>query len=346
MSIENPKKEFNDINDSFFYKKELDKKEKQIITLKNKINNLILNKNSLLSQIDKSYQKNIPSLKNISPQNNSSKNKLSASLQALKNHNSIFKKQLNLSEKIGDKYSNTFQYKLLSAQKEIENLTIMNASKDKIIMNIQKFINNINNVVCNGKINLNLNNIDIPTFIKNLKKLEYKIMKKLNKIPKPYKIPEAIIKKVKENSIRKQKTEILLGKQKQLFIIPFSQKNKINTQTTINESKYSNNSFKNQNYICPNYSNKKIKDFKKIKSSIGRNKSIQKNINLKENTIKLKRYFLSKNDDIYTKKYIKSSDNKYYKEYLKTINYEISFSRILNDNGNSNGLVNKKFIDK
>lgn len=339
--------EFNDFNESFSYRKELAKKDKQIIMLKNKINNLVFNKNSLINQIDKSFiQKNIPSVKCISPKSNSNsmKNNLHSSFQPLQNHNSTFKKKLNLSNKIGDKYSNTFQYKLLSAQTEIENLTIMNTSKDKIIMSMQNFINNINNVVCDGKINLNLNIIDIQTFIINLKKLEQKIMKKLNKIPKPYKISESLIKKIKDNSIKKQKTEAISGTKNKLYIIPFNQISKICNQSSINESKNSNNSPKNfvSHY---NYIKKKMKEPKNIKSSSRRNN------NIKENTLEIKRYLLSKKEDKYSKKlndkkYMKSLDNKYYKEYLNTINNEMSFSRILNDNGNSKSLFNKKIFDK
>ena len=80
----------------------------------------------------------------------------------------------------------------------------MNTTKDNIINNIQKFINNLNNVVCNGKINLNLNQIDIRTFTINLKKLELKIINRIKRVPKLKKIPESIIKKNKENQITKK----------------------------------------------------------------------------------------------------------------------------------------------
>ena len=353
MSIKTAQNEFNDFNESFSYRKQLAKKDKQIIMLQNKINNLIFNKNSLINQIDKSIiQKNITSLKSISPKSNSNsiKHNFYPSFQPLQDHNSMFKKKLNLSDKIGDKYSNTFQYKLLSAQTEIENLTIMNTSKDKIIMTMQNFINNINNAVCDGKINLNLNIIDIPTFIINLKKLEQKVMKKLNKIPKSFKISESLIKKIKDNSIKKQKTEVISGTKNKLYIIPFNQISKIYNQSSINESKYSNNSFQKQNFVCQNYIKKKIKEPKNIKYSSRRNKSIHKNINIKDNTLKIKKFLLSKKEEKYitipVKKHMKSLDNKYYKEYLNTINNEMSYSRILNDNGNNKSILNKKFIDK
>ena len=172
MSIKKSNNEFDDNNNLSFYQNELAKKDKQISNLQKKINNLFFNKNSLIYQIDKSIHKNIPSLKNISPQNHYQKNKLYSSFQTSPYDNTLLlKNKLNLNEQIGEKYNNTIQYKLLSAQREIENLTTMNTTKDKIIMNMQYFINNINKEVCNGKLNLNINNIDINTFIINLKRL-------------------------------------------------------------------------------------------------------------------------------------------------------------------------------
>ena len=169
MSIKKSNNELDDINNLSFFHNELAKKDKQILKLQKKINNLLYNKNSLVSQIDKSIHRNIPSLKNISPQNNYSKNRLYTSLQTLQYENSLLKNKLNLNDQIGGKYNHIFHYKLLSAQKEIENLTTMNNTKDKIIMSLQNFINNINNIICKGKLNLDINQIDIKTFILNLK---------------------------------------------------------------------------------------------------------------------------------------------------------------------------------
>jgi hypothetical protein len=180
MSLKKSNNEFDSINNESIYHTELAKKDKQILILRNRINNLVLNKNSLISQFDNSKQKNIPSLKNISPKNNLPiKNKLISSIQTLKHENSILRNKMDLANNIEDKYSDTIKYKLLSAQKEIDNLTIMNTNKDNIIMNMQNFLNNLNNIICNGKINLNLEQIDIKTFITNLKQLEQKIVYKL-----------------------------------------------------------------------------------------------------------------------------------------------------------------------
>jgi len=348
MSLIKTNNELDKLNNISLYKSELALKNKQILNLQNKINNLILNKNSLISQIDKS-KKNTPSSKNISPQNNRSNNKLYSSIQTLEYENSLLRNKLNLGTKIGDKYRSTFQYKLLSAEKEIENLTIMNSIKDNIIMNMENFINNLNNIFCNGKINLNLNKLNLSAFITNLKKLEQKIIQKIQKIPKPNKIPESIIRKVKEIPIKKQNTEFALMKKKQLYIYPLNQRNtnKLYTQTSINDSKHSNNSLIKQNFTCQNYSKKKMKNLKEIIALTERNNSIHKKNNLKENTLKLKRFLLSRREDIHNKrnlkKHMKSLDNRFYNDYLKTINNEMSLSRLLSDN--SNGGLPKKTID-
>ena len=332
MSLKKSNNELNDINNSSLYQRELALKDKLIISLQNKINNLILNKNSLISQIDNH------SLKNISPPKNISKNNLHSSIHLMQIQNTLLRNKLNLSAKIGKKFNNTFQFRLFSAQKEIENLTIMNTTKDSIINNMQKFINNLNNAACNGKINLNLNQIDVKTFIINLKKLEQKIINKIKKVPKMNKIPESLIKKIKENPIRKQKTDISLCYKNKIDLIPY----KLNTISSINEN---NN---NSNTNTQNYSKKKTKQLKYIKSATGRNKNII-NRNAKEKTLKLKRFFLAKNDEIYNqfnnKKHMNSLDNKN-KEYIKTINNEINYSRLFNENGNGNGIFHKKIIDK
>lgn len=346
MSLNKINAEYVDMNSSYLYKKMIEKKDKQIKSLQNKINNLLLNKNSLISQIDKPIQR-IPSLKTISPKNIYSKNKIFSSIY----QDTISQNQLNLSVIKGDKYKNTFQYRLLSAQKEIENLTIMNTSKDNIILNMQTFINNLNNAVCNGKLNLNLNQIDIRLFIINLKFLEQKILKILQKIKAPNKIPDSIIESIRENSKKKPK---IGNNKKGLYIIPlFSRINKLNTQSSLNDnSKHSNNtnnSLKKPKISLNDYSKKELKEWKNNKSLTGKHKKIQFR-NLKENSIKLQRSFLSKKCDINPKapfkKNINNTDNRYGKENWKTINSEMSFSRILNENNNGNAFLNKMITEK
>ena len=359
MSFKTANNAFDSRNDISLYQNELALRDKEISNLKNKINNLIFNKNSLISQMDKSHKKRtIPSSKNVSPQTHNTYKKIYSSFHALQNDNSLIKDKMNLNVRIGDKYNDTYQFKLLSAQKEIENLTIMNANKDNIIMNMQTFLYNLNNIFCNGKINLNINKIDIRTFICNLKKLEEKIIKKLHIIiPKPNKIPESIIKRLKDNPIKKQNTETVLIKKKHLYIYPLNQRNnnnnsnKIYTQANIN---LNDNSIKKGNITCQSIcTKKKIKDWRDIIDSAGRYNSLKKKKHMKDNKLRLKRLFLAKNNEInykeLSKKHLKSSDNKNNNEYLKTINNEISLSgMLLNDNIyiNTNGVFSKKIIDK
>ena len=107
MSLKKFNNELNDIDNSSLYQKELAKKDKLIKCLQIKINNLILNKNSLISQIDNH------SLKNISPPKNIPKNNLHSSIHLMQIKNSLLKNKLNLSAKINKKFNNTFQYRLL-----------------------------------------------------------------------------------------------------------------------------------------------------------------------------------------------------------------------------------------
>ena len=317
MSLKKSNNEFDSINNESIYHTELARKDKQILILRNRINNLVLNKNSLISQFDNSKQKNIPSLKNISPKNNLSiKTKLISSIQTLKYENSLLRNKMGLTKKIEDKYSDTIKYKLLSAQKEIDNLTIMNTNKDNIIMNMQNFINNLNNIICNGKINLNLEQIDIKTFIKNLKQLEQKIVSKLQNKSKPNKIPKDLIKDAKQNTLIKQKAEISLLKKRHLYIIPL-----INRKHNKRIS----------NHLSMNKTSNKYNDWKEMRCLTGRNKD--------RSTLKLRRYFLTKqNTEISSspiKEKMRSLDiDDYFKVTNTSTNNEVYKKRVLTDNGN------------
>ena len=331
MSIKKLNNDFQTINNQPIYHSQRAKKEKQILTLKNKINNLIVSKNSLISQINNSKQKNIPSPKNISPKNHLTiHNKLISSIRILDNENFILKNKMDISNKLKDKYNDTIKYKLSSAQKEIDNLTIMNTNKDHLIMIMQKFINNLNNIVCNGKINLNIEKIDIKTFIKNLNQLEQKLISKLFKKIKSQsnKIPEDIIKDAKQNSIMKQKTQESFVKKKDLYIIPLINMKhikKINSHISINKStKYSNNSL---NSIYQNSSNNKYNNWKEMRCLTGKHKD--------KSTLKFRQYFLAKqnfdNSNSPIKEKMKSLNTD---DYFKISNNEIHMKRLLTVNVN------------
>ena len=341
MSMKNSINEDNKSNYSFF-KNQLAKKDKQISFLQKKINKLILNKNSLLSQVDSSLNKkckNMISLKSISPQNVMKHNKLFSSINTFKNENYRSRNIMNLSNQIEYKYSSSFKYQFLNAQKEIENLTVMNTNKDNIIMSVQNFLNNLNNIVCKGKLNLDLNQIDIKTFIANLKNLEIKIIAKLQKIIKPNKIPNSIIRKVKDQPIRKQKTEVSLMNKKNLYIIPPNKRNykKINIQIN-NNRKVSNRSLNKKNNNSLNFNNNKNENMKPIWNLTGTNKE--------KHFLELKNFILNKKEQEFS---ITP------KEYIKNINHNLNGNFNINNNEiisnsllsyNSNGNLYKKINKK
>jgi hypothetical protein len=261
------------------------------------------------------------------------------SIRILDNENCILKNKMDISNKIKDKYNDTIKYKLLSAQKEIDNLTIMNTNKDHLIMIMQKFINNLNNIVCNGKINLNIEKIDIKTFIKNLNQLEQKLISKLIKKIKSQsnKIPEDIIKEAKQNSIMKQNTQVSFVKKKDLYIIPLIKMNhikKINSNISINKSnKYSNNSL---NSIYQNNSNNKYNNRKEIRCLTGKNND--------KPAFKFRQYFFLKqnfdNSNSPIKEKMKSLNTD---DYFKITNNEIHMKRLLTITGNDSLLKKSNF---
>ena len=316
-------------NNSFsIYQIELEKKENQISELQNQINSLIQNKNNILFQAEKvnnlsqiSHTSNDNSFQN----NNINHNNLISLVQLLQQENSLLKNKLNLELKIDNKNSNSMQYKLLCAQKEIEILTKMNNDKDNIIMNMQNFINNINKVISNEKINLNLNIIDMKTFAANLKELEQKIISKLPKIPKFNKIPNYYIKKVKENSFKKQKTDISFNSKNYLNKIPLYNKNiniKLKTNYSLNSSINNNRSLKKNNLIHSKNNNDECKD---IRCTTCRNKSKNDAQFYKQRKkIRLRGILSTKPEEVYSrtpkKEHIKSFEGGYYNDYLKSIN--------------------------
>ena len=337
MSLKKSNNEFDSINNESIYHTELARKDKQILILRNRINNLVLNKNSLISQFDNSKQKNIPSLKNISPKNNLTiQNKLISSIQTLNYENSLLRNKMGLTKKIEDKYSDTIKYKLLSAQKEIDNLTIMNTNKDNIIMNMQNFINNLNNIICNGKINLNLEQIDIKTFIKNLKQLEQKIVSKLQNKSKPNKIPKDLIKDAKQNTLIKQKAEMSLLKKRHLYIIPLINRKhnkRISNHLSVNKtSKVSNNSLNMNNTICQNSSKNKYNNWKEMRCLTGKHKD--------KSNLKFRQYFLAKQNISPIKEKMKSLNTD---DYFKISNNEIHMKRLLTVNVNDSFLKKNKY---
>ena len=335
------------------YQKELENKDQQIFELQNKIKYLLQkqDKNEIISQNNKNnnpYQKFLnkePNSNTISFQNNISQNHLLSLIQTLQQENTLLKNKLNVGQKIEDKYTDTIQYKLISAKNEIENLTKMNNNKDNIIMNMQNFINNINKLITNDKINLNINQIGIKTFIDNLKELEQKIFSKFEKMEKNSKIQSHIDKR-NRTFMQKQKTELRLNKfninKKYYYQIPINKnvnKNLISNKSKTNKNLIPKKSTNTTNNICEKCIMNRKNQCEDIRCTTCRKKSKNNEKFYKERKrLRLKGFLLTKPEGIFSrtpkKEHIKSKENKYYNEYLKNITSKNknTFSNINNDN--------------
>ena len=337
--------------------KEINSKNKQIYELQNELNSLIQNKTNLSTQND-TYKtlNNITNISyepqnSISFQNNVSQNHLLSLIQILQQENNLLRNKLSQGQNIEDKYSNTIQYKLLSAKNEVENLKRMITTKDNIIMNLQNFINNINKIISNGKINLNINQLDTKEFIINLKELETKIILSLQKNPKNQrntKILQPKLSKTSNSILKKEKTDQGFLNKKYIHKIPqrkpiknintkklsFSQKSHFNTSISTNKP----------NYSCENTNINNRNECNDIRCGTCRKKSKNNEKFYKERKkLRLKGFLLTKPEGIFSrtpkKDHIKCRNNNYYQEYLKNISKE--YSNIFNDEEISS-FLNKK----
>ena len=172
---------------SYLYR-EIDKKNIQIQEYKKRITNLIDEKTYLLKQIDElkilnnqirasseqEYNQNF----NIYKQREAA---FSNTIQFLQNENENLRKNLSQKEDIEKNFNNTYNYKILIANNEIENLKMMNNENNIIINNVQNFLNNILSKADNiSNLSFDLKEIDYNLFIDNLKTLENSIISKLS----------------------------------------------------------------------------------------------------------------------------------------------------------------------
>ena len=171
---------------SYFYK-ELSLKNKQISDLQSRITSLITTNQSLTSKINELQSKNYNlSLQNEKDSNQSLYNsqqqqtQFNSQIKALKNENVFLKQRLNKEENIESNYHNTIMYKLSNAQKEIDNLSVMNTYKDTILYHMQEFYNKLNNYTgVKYQYELDYCNDDLNTYMKHLKEIESKVMNEL-----------------------------------------------------------------------------------------------------------------------------------------------------------------------
>ena len=167
----------------YFYK-ELDKKNKYISELKTRINNLLDEKLSLHNEIKDLKNKNFQISQNKNSENNQiniqSKNNeknLYKLIRNLQNENQNIKNLLNKKEGINNNFNSTYFSELNKYQKENDNLRILNAVKDNILIEMEKFLNKLNEI-CGTKLDiiLDYSNDDIEVYFRNLKILEKKII--------------------------------------------------------------------------------------------------------------------------------------------------------------------------
>ena len=167
----------------YFYK-ELDKKNKYISELKTRINNLLDEKLSLHNEIEDLKNKNFQISQNKNSENNKiniqSKNNeknLYNLIRNLQNENQNIKNLLNKKEGINNNFNSTYFSELNKYQKENDNLRILNAVKDNILIEMEKFLNKLNEI-CGTKLDiiLDYSNDDIEVYFRNLKILEKKII--------------------------------------------------------------------------------------------------------------------------------------------------------------------------
>ena len=171
----------------YFYK-ELDKKNQYISELKTRINNLLDEKLSLHNEIEDLKNKNFQISQNKNSENNKiniqSKNNeknLYNLIRNLQNENQNIKNLLNKKEGINNNFNSTYFSELNRYQKENDNLRILNAVKDNILIEMENFLNKLNEI-CGTKLNFNLDysNEDIDVYFRNLKMLEKKIINYCN----------------------------------------------------------------------------------------------------------------------------------------------------------------------
>ena len=167
----------------YFYK-ELDKKNQYISELKTRINNLLNEKLSLHNEIEDLKNKNFQISQNKNSENNKiniqSKNNeknLYNLIRNLQNENQNIKNLLNKKEGINNNFNSTYFSELNRYQKENDNLRILNAVKDNILIEMEKFLNKLNEI-CGTKLDiiLDYSNDDIEVYFRNLKILEKKII--------------------------------------------------------------------------------------------------------------------------------------------------------------------------
>ena len=171
---------------SYFYK-ELELKNKHISELQSRINLLLKDKQSLSAQINelKSTNYNLSFMteqesKQSLLQNQQKESHYQSQIQKLIKENNELKQRISREDNTEMSYQNTIMFKLSNAQKEIDNLSVMNTFKDNILYHMQEFYNKLNNLIgVKFHYELDFCNDDLNTYMKHLKEIESKVMSQL-----------------------------------------------------------------------------------------------------------------------------------------------------------------------
>ena len=204
-------------NQSTYFYKELDKKNKHIEDLKIRISTLLDEKNILNKRIQDLIEKNHQlSVMNeqenrkLDFETNNRMNELYETIKILKQENQIINEKLNKKDDFETNFNNTITNKLTQAQRKVDSLSVLNTIKDNIINEYQDFINELNEMV-GKKFNfiLNFSNDNIDLYLKHLNKIKNKVFEHLkfetyhrpyiDPIPKDIKNDLSLISKKKQN---------------------------------------------------------------------------------------------------------------------------------------------------
>ena len=182
-------------NPNYFYQ-ELDKKNKEIQELKEKVSSLLDEKTLLNKTINDLREKNKKLIiseekenQKLDSNNNRKIKELYQILNIIQNENKILKDKLSKQDNFEKDFNNTVKNKLTQAQRNVDNLSVLNTIKDNIILDYQDFVNTLNEIV-GKKFNfiLDFSNDKIDTYKINLTKIQNKVLEHLNyeKHHRPY----------------------------------------------------------------------------------------------------------------------------------------------------------------
>lgn len=173
-----------DTSSAYFYKTEIEVKNRQIADLKSKIDNLLKEKSTLHSKVSNLQMQNYSmnssceqEVKNQNQQWAQTEQALNNQIELLKSENQALRCQLNIKEGTENNFQSTFQNKISNAQKEVNNLGVMNTIKDNYLTQMTMFYNKLN-CYCGEKHNYELDhyNDEVHVFKRRMKEIEDKVL--------------------------------------------------------------------------------------------------------------------------------------------------------------------------